>query len=97
MAHPVVNVTAEQAAAAIAGLDPDKVPNVIVFLLDRGGGIQARGLDPQVRQACEATKGQGYEEAYEAYKRATARSMNAFVHKARQLGYTSTSHAYAEG
>ncbi len=33
MAHPVVNVTAEQAAAAIEGLDPDKVPNVIVFLL----------------------------------------------------------------
>ncbi len=33
MAHPVVNVTEEQAAAAIEGLDHDKVPNVIVFLL----------------------------------------------------------------
>ncbi len=33
MVHPVVNITEEQAAAAIEGLDPDKVPNVIVFLL----------------------------------------------------------------
>ncbi len=31
--HPVVNVTVEQAAAAIDGLDPDKVPWVVVFLL----------------------------------------------------------------
>ncbi len=41
-----------------------------------------------VKQACEAMKGQGYEVAYEEYKRVTARSMNALVHKARQLGYT---------
>ncbi len=33
MVHPVVNVTAEQAAAAIAGLDPDTEPYVLVFLL----------------------------------------------------------------
>ncbi len=31
MAHPVVNVTEEQAAAAVAGLDPDKEPWVVVF------------------------------------------------------------------
>jgi hypothetical protein len=28
-----------------------------------------------VRRACEATKGKGYEEAYEVYMRATARSL----------------------
>ncbi len=33
-------------------------------------------------------KGQGYEEAYEVYKRATARSMDAFVRRAGLLGYT---------
>jgi hypothetical protein len=33
MAHPVVNVTEEQVAAAIAGLDPDKEPYLIMFLL----------------------------------------------------------------
>ncbi len=33
MAHPVVNVTEEQAAAVIAGLDPGKEPYVLVFLL----------------------------------------------------------------
>ncbi len=33
MAHPVVNVTEEQAAAAIAGLDPGKVPYVLVCIL----------------------------------------------------------------
>jgi hypothetical protein len=33
MAHPVVTATEEQAAAAIAGLDPDKEPYVLVFLL----------------------------------------------------------------
>ncbi len=36
----------------------------------------------------EAMKGQGYEEAYEEYKRATARSMDAFVRRAGLLGYT---------
>ncbi len=41
-----------------------------------------------VRQTCEATKGQPYEVAYEEYKRATSRSMNAFVHKAKELWYT---------
>ncbi len=40
------------------------------------------------RQACEATKGQGYEVAYEKYKSATSRSMDAFVKKANTLGYT---------
>ncbi len=35
MAHPVVNVTEEQAAAAIAGLDPDKEPYVLVCILDQ--------------------------------------------------------------
>ncbi len=33
MVHPVVSVTEEQAAAAIAGLDPDTEPYVLVFLL----------------------------------------------------------------
>ncbi len=33
MVHPVANVTEEQAAAA--GLDPDKEPYVLVFLLRR--------------------------------------------------------------
>ncbi len=40
-----------------------------------------------VRQACEATKGQGYEVAYEVYKKAYARSLEAFYQKARALGH----------
>ncbi len=32
-----------------------------------------------VRQACEATKGKPYEVAYEEYKKATSRSVSAFV------------------
>ncbi len=50
-----------------------------------GGAFHAGGWteaeEEAVRQACEATKGQGYEEA-------TSRSMNAFAHKAREMGYT---------
>jgi hypothetical protein len=41
-----------------------------------------------VKQACEATKGRPYEMAYEVYMRATARSVNAFITKAKELGYT---------
>jgi hypothetical protein len=41
-----------------------------------------------VRQACEAAKGQPYEVAYEVYRKATLRSMNSFVRKAKELGYT---------
>ncbi len=40
-----------------------------------------------VRQACEATKGQGYEVAYEVYNKAYARSMEAFYQKAKAPGY----------
>jgi hypothetical protein len=39
MAHPVVNVTEEQAAAAIAGLDPDKEPYVLVCMLRKGAWV----------------------------------------------------------
>jgi hypothetical protein len=57
-----------------------------------GGAFHAGGWteaeEAAVRQACEATKGQPYEEAYEEYKRASARSMDAFVKKAGKLGYT---------
>ncbi len=116
MAHPVLNVTEEQAAAAIA----DREPYVLVFLLRpsaeagaagegehavqgaalssgkkrkaEGGTHQPGGWtlkeEEAVRQACEATKGRPYEEAYKVYKRATARSMNSFVKRAGLLGYT---------
>ncbi len=40
-----------------------------------------------VSQACEATKGQGYEVAYEEYKKAMTRSLGAFYQKAAALGY----------
>ncbi len=40
-----------------------------------------------VRQACEASKGQGYEVAYEVYNKAYARSMEAFYQKAKAPGY----------
>ncbi len=52
MAHPVVNVTEEQAAAAIAGLDPDTEPYVLVCILrpsDEAG--PARGAVPAIRGA----------------------------------------------
>jgi hypothetical protein len=52
----------------------------------RGGWTEAE--EDAVRRACETTKGQGYEVAYEEYKRATSRSMDAFVKKANTLGYT---------
>ncbi len=51
----------------------------------RGGWTEAE--EEAVRKACEATKGKGYEEAYEVYMRATSRSMNAFIAKARELGF----------
>ncbi len=43
MAHPVVNVTEEQAAAAIEGLDPDKEVYVLVFLLRPSAEAGAAG------------------------------------------------------
>jgi hypothetical protein len=39
-----------------------------------------------VKQACEATKGQRYEVAYEEYKRITPRSICASIKKAEQRG-----------
>jgi hypothetical protein len=49
--HPVVTVTEEQAAAAIACLDPGKEPYVIVFLLrpsdDAGPARGADGLEAE--------------------------------------------------
>ncbi len=54
-----------------------------------GASVSAlHGAQEAVRQACEATKGQGYEVAYEVYMRAAARNVNAFVIKAGTLGYT---------
>ncbi len=51
-------------------------------------GVWTLKEEQAVRQACEATKGQGYEVVSEEYKRATSRSMNAFITKAKELGYT---------
>jgi uncharacterized protein YukE len=50
--------------------------------------IAGLGMEEAVSQACEGTKGQGYEVAYEEYKRATSRCMNAFIIKAKELGHT---------
>ncbi len=74
MVHPVVNVIEEQAAAVFEGLDPGKEPYVLVFLLRPSAAAGPAG------------EGKPHEEAYEVYMRATACSMNAFVHKAKEHG-----------
>ncbi len=77
MAHPVVRVTKEQAAAAIAGLDPDKVPNVIVFLLRPSDEAGPAG---EVEPIQGATLSRMVTDL--------AHAMDAFVRRAGLLGYT---------
>ncbi len=48
--HHVVNVTEEQAAAAIEGLDPDKVPWVVVYIL-----VELRHVQQVTLAACSTS------------------------------------------
>jgi hypothetical protein len=75
MAHLVVAFTEARADAVMEGLDPDIEPCTYCAL----------PMLKAVKQACESTKGKL---AYEEYKKVTARRMHAFVHKAKELGYT---------
>ncbi len=60
---------------------------VVTCTVEQAAGSCHCWQEEAVRQACEATKGQGYEVAYEVYKKAYARSLEAFYQKARALGH----------